>query len=371
MIIGGKNMQIFSFIMSVVMLMVSLTVPVQITQKEENSGISVASSETQKTEFFSEESKEVISVVVKNVVAEAKYGTSDSQEIIDAISSLPVHKEGEKRPARDAVEVNPLKKAIDKALKSLVNSVVPDGTINHFLNHLTSGMYDLYIYLVPCKGEENVYYFGCDYVDNEGNIIEVYTGIRYNTETGKMYGKDNNGLMGIGFDYDVKNYTVTTPVNVWMRDMGYSVFYDIFGNLGFMYTDTVRVRFEHGGKHWMFQFWKGNYGFGLMNGTELGIYNKTDKYAIKYDCASDEEMLVMSTVLRTDEEIIIERDEMRHWWMCGFRFGPGVSPDDLTMESTIQFENEEMMNSFLEAAKEFDDEMNVSAENLKVTIIWK
>ncbi len=365
-------MQIFSFIMSVVMLAMSVFVPASVAKTDDESrGVRTVSAQSEQTGFLSEEAKAVLSVVVKNIVAQAKEGTSDSGEVLDAINSLPVYKEGEEKPARESVEVNPLKKAIDKELKKLVNNVVPDGMINHFLNHLTSGMYDLYIYLIPCEEEENVYYFCCDYVDNEGNVTEVFTGIRYNPETGKMYGKDNNGLMGIGFDYDVKNYTITTPVNVWMRDMGYSVFYDILGGLGFMDTDTVRVKFEHGGKYWMFQFWKGNYGFGLLNGAELGIYNKTDKYAVSYNCATNEEMLVMSTVLRTEDEVIIERDEMRHWWMCGFRFGPGYEPEDLTMESTIQFENEEMMNAFLEAVKEFEDEMTVSSENLKVSIIWQ
>ena len=232
-------------------------------------------------------------------------------------------------------------------------------------------MYDLYIYLVPIAEEEDTYFIYCDYVDNYNNPTVVFTGIKYNKETGKLYGKDNNGLMGIGFDYDAKNYTITTPVKVWMRDMGYSVLYDTIGGLGFMDTDTVRVKFEHGGKHWMFQFWKGNYGFGFLNGAELGIYNKTDKNAFSYNCATDEEMLVMSTVLSSGDEVLIDREETEHWWMCGFRFGPGIDPENLTMESTILFEDEAMMNAFLEAAEEYSDEMTVTADGMKVSILWK
>ncbi len=365
-------MQIFSVIMSVIMLVMSVITPVSIVKTEgESPRVRNISAQSGKSDFLSEGTKNVISIVVQNIVTEAKDGSKDSQEVLDAINSLPVYREGEEKPSRNSAEVNPLKKAIDKSLKSLVNKVVPDGIINHFLNHLTSGMHDLFIYFVPCEDEEGIYYFYCDYVDNDGNVVEFPTGILYNPETGKMCGEDNNGLMGIGFDYDVKNYTITTPVNVWMRDMGYSVFYDILGGMGFMDTDTVRVKFEHGGKYWMFQFWKGTYGFGLLNGTELGIYNKTDKHAISYNCATDEEMLVMSTTLRAENEVLIEREEMKHWWMCGFRFGPGFSPEKLTMESTIQFEDESMMNAFLESTKEYSDEMTVSAEGLKVTVIWQ
>lgn len=358
-------MQIISFLMSTVMMLTSLLFPI--------SGVETADAAefSSKTSFLSAQAEDVLSVVVDNIVNEAKTGTSDSQEVLDAINSLPIHEEGQERTDRKKVNAGALKTSAGETAGKIINKVIPDGLINHFLNHLANGIYDLYIYLVPVSGEENTYYFYCDYVNNYNEPTVVFTGIKYNKETGKLYGQDNNGLMGIGFDYDAKNYTITTPVNVWMRDMGYSVFYDIFGGLGFMDTDTVRVKFEHGGKHWMFQFWKGAYGFGLLNGAELGIYNKTNEYAVSYNCASDEEMLVMSTTLSSADEVLFEREEKEHWWMCGFRFGPGMNPEDLTMESTVQFEDEAMMNAFLEAVGEYSDEMTVTADGMKVTIIWK
>ncbi len=327
---------------------------------------------TNKAELLSEEAKQVIPIIADNIVNEAKYGTSESQEILDLIEKLPVYENGEERPDRKTVYVSEVKKAFNRAMNKLVARLIPDGTINHFLNHLTGGMYDLFVYLVPVEGEEDVYYFYCDYVDDNGDVEVVFTGARYDKKTGRIYGKDNNGIMGIGFDYDVKNYTVMTPVRVWMRDLGYSVLFDMLGEgLGFMKCDTVRVKFEHGGKNWMFQFWKGNYGFNRLNGAELGIYNKTSKNTIFYDCATDEEMLNMSTVLRTEDEVLIEREKMEHWWMCGFRFGPPVPKDELIMESTIEFKDTDMMNAFVEAAADYADEMTVSATGNEVTIIWQ
>ena len=357
-------MKIISFVMSLVVILTSFITPAN-EIKARNSG------STSKAYFFSDQAKEVMSGVVNNIVNEAKTGTSDSQEVLDILNTLPVYAEGEERPHHAEVKVNSARRAMNKMLNNIVQSTMSDGMIKSFLNEVTSGMYDLYIYLVPIEGEENVYYINCDHINDDGEATVVFTGIRYNKETGKLYGKDNNGLMGIGFDYDAKNYTITTPVNVWMRDMGYSVLYDTIGGLGFMDTDTVRVKFEHGGKHWMFQFWKGNYGFGFLNGAELGIYNKTDKNAFSYNCATNEEMLVMSTVLRNGDEVIIDREETEHWWMCGFRFGPAINPDNLTMESTVQFEDEAMMNAFLEAVKEYSDEMTVTADGMKVSIIWQ
>ena len=360
-------MKIISFLVSAVMAFTSLFIPAG-TLKTENSLSETSSVEAS---FLSEEAQKIIPIVVNNIVNEAKTGSSDSSEVLELINSLPIYEEGEERTDRESVNVSSFKIAVCEKAKELVNKLVPDGTINHFLNHLTGGIYDLYVYLVPIEGEENVYYIYCDYVNNYNEPTVVFTGIKYNMETGKLYGKDNNGLMGIGFDYDAKNYTITTPQTVWMRDMGYSVIYDAVGGMGFMDTDTVRVKFEHGGKYWMFQFWKGNYGFGLLNGAELGIYNKTDKNGFSYDCATDEEMLNMSIKLKNGDETLIEREEMRHWWMCGFRFGPGVSPEELTMESTIVFEDAEMQSAFLEAVKEYSDEMSVTTDGMRVSILWK
>lgn len=357
--------KVISFILSAVMLVATMVVPANAAPATQSSRASFTA------EMLSPQVKEIINTVIENIVNEAKTGTSDSQQVIDAINALPVYEKGEERPHHQEIRVSPLRKYFNKALNTLINSTFEKGTIQSFLNHLTSGMYDMYVYLMPIEGQENVYFICCDYVRDDGEVEVVFTGIRYDKSTGKLYGKDNNGLMGIGFDYDAKNYTVTTPQNVWMRTFGYSVLYDIIGNLGFMDTDTVRVKFEHGGKYWMFQFWKGNYGFGLMNGAEVGIYNKTDKNAFMYDCATDDEMLNMSIKLTNGDNVLIEREEMLHWWMCGFRFSPGINPEDLTLQSTIEFEDEGMLNAFLESAKTFSDEMTVTTDGLKVTILWK
>ncbi len=356
-------MKILSVFVSIIMAFSAMLIPANSVSLQENTAVT--------SEFLDEETKEVITLIVSNIVNETRTGTSESQEILDAINALPVYTSPDEKPERKAADVSPLKKAVCDVAKKLVNTVAPEGTIRNFLNHVTNGMYDLYIYLMPVKGEDNIYYFYCDYTDNNNNTNVVFTGIKYNKETGRLYGKDNNGLMGIGFDYDAKNYTVTTPQNVWMRDYGYSLLYDIVGGMGFMDTDTVRVKFEHGGKYWMLQFWKGNYGFDCLNGAELGIYNKTEENGFFYNCASDEEMMNMSIALKNGDETLIEREEMRHWWMCGFRFGPGVDPENLTLESTIEFEDAEMLASFLEAVKEYSDEMTVSVEGSRVSVIWK
>ena len=172
-------MEIISFVMSAVMMLTSFLFPV--------GGIKTENSESDaKASFLSTEAQEVLSVVVENIVNEAKTGTSDSQEVLDMINSLPVYEVGQERTDRKTVSADPFRTAVCEAAKKLINKVVPDGTINHFLNHLSNGMYDLYIYLVPIAEEENTYFIYCDYVDNYNNPTVVFTGIKYNKETGKL-----------------------------------------------------------------------------------------------------------------------------------------------------------------------------------------
>ncbi len=66
-----------------------------------------------------------------------------------------------------------------------------------------------------------------------------------------------------------------------------------------------------------------------------------------------------------------EFEETRHWWVCGFDMGNPLPPEELEVYGTIQFEDENMMNAFIEAAKEFENELTVTADDMKVNIIWK
>ena len=92
-------MKIISFVMSLVVILTSFITPAN-EIKARNSG------STSKAYFFSDQAKEVMSGVVNNIVNEAKTGTSDSQEVLDILNTLPVYAEGEERPHHAEVKVN-------------------------------------------------------------------------------------------------------------------------------------------------------------------------------------------------------------------------------------------------------------------------
>ena len=364
-------MQVIGFLMSLIMMASSVTMTAQ--SKSEKATLvenAVSTLLSGMSGVFEDETGALVEAIAQNILVEAFTGESKYEDFAVLAEQIPVHEDGAPDREKEDVTAGPLRQVFGRVSAAMIENTMVSGVVKDFLLLVSDGVYEMYIYLIPAA-EEGVYIFCCSYIDNYGNEIVRETKTYYDKNTGRVYGSDGRGMLGIGFDYETDSYLVTTPVYAWQRDFGFTVFYDYFGELGFMKTDTVRVKFEYAGKDWMFQFWKGNYTFGLLNGAEIGIYNKESKISPMYDCASDEEMLNMSMKVYYNDELLFEREETRHWWICGLKFGPSVPPEEILVNGTIEFEDGEMMNKFMEAAKEFEDEMIVSADGMKVNVIWQ
>lgn len=101
----------------------------------------------------------------------------------------------------------------------------------------------------------------------------------------------------------------------------------------------------------MIELWKGQYG--ITTGAEIGIYNtasddiKTKQFTgTYYDCASDDERLDMSFVLRKNGKVLFKRSGI-HWWLTGFKLGEFSHLDTLTMDAKIKFPNRTMRDAFV------------------------
>ena len=365
-------MQFVSFLMSMVMMIAGLLIaPEQDTSQKVQAVDSAVSALFGKSEsLFEEETGAIVEAIVKNILIECFTNESESGDLTEIAERIPVCESGVRDVACEDVTTGSFRKSF-KALRNAVSeSAFESGAAKNILDMISEGIYELYIYFIPAE-EEGVYIFCYDYVDSNGEVHVQITKTLYDKNKGEFYGSDGKGMLGIGFDCEMDDYVVTTPVYAWQRNFGYTVLYDFIGEKGFMQTNTVRIRFEHGGKHWMFQLWKGNYSFGLANGAEIGIYNKKSPLALAYDCASDEEMLDMTMEVYHNDQLIIDRDETRHWWLCGLRFGTPIPPEELLFKGTVEFNDEEMMNKFIEAAAEFSEEMTVSANGNTVEFIWQ
>jgi hypothetical protein len=174
-----------------------------------------------------------------------------------------------------------------------------------------------------------------------------------------------------GYAYDKEQDIFYSVLDPWQRKYGYcSLYDDAAAPLGMVFHSEP-IRFEYGGKRWLIEFWKGQYG--ITAGAEIGLYNTTwpdiDLPGFNgtfYYSADDGERLHMAYTLFKDEQAYFRR-EGEHWWLTGFRLGDFAKPEDLTMEASITFRETEMLRAFVNAMTEAgyeDSEIDVSGETV-------
>ncbi|MBQ3151099.1 MAG: DUF4474 domain-containing protein [Clostridia bacterium] len=232
---------------------------------------------------------------------------------------------------------------------------------------------DVRLVLEPYGDDENVkelcmYYkelFGKEEIKYRTTLI-----FDYNTEM--IYTLDGTGILGIGFDFNFDFTEFKSSDDPWQRNFG---FYEVYDYLAFLVGtayDTARIKFSYDDRDWMIQIWKGLYNYYGMTGGEIGIYVKPqNRVAEYYDCASDEDRLVMSFDVYHGDELIIGCEPELKWWQTAFVKNKLVSPKKLTLKSSIVFPDKEMRNAFVESLKEsYGDVMDVSVDGLTVNFIW-
>lgn len=205
----------------------------------------------------------------------------------------------------------------------------------------------------------------------DGRTEEVYSGILYDTVNNQIVGKNGKPAL-VGYYLDLNQNYVYTGIDVWQRNLGFNIYYDIFCYLTpfFFHYTTQRVKFNYDGKDYMFQMWKGRYA--IANGGELGIYTRPEeKVGTFYDCAGDEDMLVMSIEVYHGEDLLFKHGPMLHWWVTGFSISDtAYLPESLTLISTIELKDEEMLRVVTEALDKKTGIIDYEVDGLKVTLTW-
>ena len=160
----------------------------------------------------------------------------------------------------------------------------------------------------------------------------------------------NRVLEPFGFAYDRQSDSFYSLMDAWQREMGYCRLYDEAAPALGMILDCEPVTFSYGGRRWLIELWKGQYG--LSAGGEIGVYS-TDREDMQsewftgvfYDCVPDEQRLPLSFVLRRGEQVLLQRRGV-HWWLTGFVLGEIAPPDAVTMDALLSFPDEEMCRAF-------------------------
>lgn len=241
------------------------------------------------------------------------------------------------------------------------------------LDYLKNGLNDITVYLKPVEGSVSEIHVA--YTQNDGTVMDMSMNNFYDSETGEVFGGTyDRGVFDSGFGYNAYSKTFYAMNGCWQRQFGFTPVYDIASKtLGCFDYITRRIFFKYDGKEWMIQIWKGNYAWNLLVGAEIGIYNRpegTVNGLLYFDCAQDSEMMPMTMKLYDSKEAYIDRDELNTWWMTGFKLSDGKkNPRSLTLESEIEFPNEEMSSAFVKAAKIYPD-IKCTADGTTVTLKW-
>lgn len=176
------------------------------------------------------------------------------------------------------------------------------------------------------------------YIDQDGNIT-------------------TDGDKGVfGFGYSTKEKCFYATGNAWQRNFGYSDLYDKTSQLIAISYDTSKIFFIYGGKEWMIQLWKGQYGLVLL-GAEVGVYNRPQgsNGSTYFECADNNELLPISLTLRRNGSPLFVRSQKFSWWQTGFvpgQLGVGVMVGSkhtktLDLTTSITFKDENMRKAFV------------------------
>lgn len=179
--------------------------------------------------------------------------------------------------------------------------------------------------------------------------VEPESDIDFNTAKLASYKFDPDG-----------NFYYTDDKDCWQSNFGFNEVYDNFAPITMMYYDTVRTTFEYGGKEWLIQTWKGQYGMAFVGG-EVGVYTRNlGSMGTHFVCADKSDWLYMEMAFMWDEysngnyRAVFNRDYDKYWWATGFVVGfPNGSLRQTLTEfrliTHITFKDTEMANAFCEA----------------------
>jgi len=166
-----------------------------------------------------------------------------------------------------------------------------------------------------------------------------------------------------GFAYSPQQDIIYSRMDAWQRSFGYAYSYDCAAPATISaIIDCEPFFFRYGGKRWMIELWKGQYG--LETGAEIGIYNagedgsKWDFLGDRphdpdngrfFECANDSERLRMSFSLERNGQVLFARGPEVHWWLTGFKWGVLSKPEELVMSLSIDMPKAAMRQAFVAA----------------------
>lgn len=160
-----------------------------------------------------------------------------------------------------------------------------------------------------------------------------------------------NGILEpFGFSYLDEHDILTTRPDAWQRIFGHESSSDANALALNMVFDFEPVYFNYRGKTWLIEFWKGQYG--ISTGAEAGIYRADSiippmlRRQTIFEAVPPKDMLPMKLRLSVPGCPLFQISRI-HWWLAGFVTGICTQPEELTLDITITFPDDEMCIAFV------------------------
>jgi len=156
----------------------------------------------------------------------------------------------------------------------------------------------------------------------------------------------------LGYRFDCPQGVFSTRLDAWQKEFGYTYAFDRFAPHFNMVFDAQPVYFDYGGRTWLIEFWKGQYG--ITTGCEIGVYHADEiipadaRKKTLFKVVDESELLEMGFSLRQENTSLAVFDA-RHWWLTAFIMGEFTRPGDLCMDISLTFPNCDMLSAFVRA----------------------
>ncbi len=246
--------------------------------------------------------------------------------------------------------------------------------IYHLLGAYMSIIDKCYFYAVP-TADPTIYELWLEVTYRDGATENVGTGLLIDSVSGEIYGKAGNGILGVGFNFNIYEMMVYAVVNSWHRSLGFAVTYDVLAGVfsPLWNITTRRFYFEYDGLEWLIQAWKGTY-FQVASGAEVGVYNRVpgEELGTFYNCATDDQLMTMTMKLSHKDTVLLDLGPEKHWWINGFKMnGKTYDKEALRLEFSIKMPDTEMTNAFIEAIKnEKHHDTPYKVNGTTVSVVW-
>lgn len=168
----------------------------------------------------------------------------------------------------------------------------------------------------------------------------------------------NRLIEPFGYIYEPIQDIFATRLNAPQKLFGYKTLYDFSAPFFNMVFDYETIYFDYGGRTWLIEMWKGQYG--INSGCELGVYYadslvSPEKYKTTLFHAVDEKDMpdISLKLNRKNKNNTIPTRlgylKYHHWWLTIFKMGVFSKPSHLFANTSIRFKNYPMLYSFLDS----------------------